>query len=188
VQHVAALPADLSDSIPPAHDPVLDVAPSLKPRLMRPSRRMPSARERHWQRAALIASIATLAAMLGYAIAANMHPASPLPASIMKNGAEQQVPFGPARMDVSSAGRSAAVPRPGKPALSATEGASQGAGISTTTSKPSAATRAPRRQTRRPRAERNVVADDEVIVHHAPTSRLQRAQTTSGVRRYSDDN
>jgi hypothetical protein len=151
VQHVAVPPTALPESVPPAHDPVLDVAPSLKPRLMRPSRRMPSARERHWQRAALIASIATLAAMLGYAIAANMHPASPLPASLMQNGAQQQVPFGPARMDVSSAGRSAALPRTGKPALSATEGARQGAGVSSTTPKPSAATRAPRRQNQKDR-------------------------------------
>ncbi len=144
--------------------------PSPRPRRVRPRRRIPTSRERQWQRAALVASIATLAAMLGFAIATTMAPSAPLPTSLMENKAQQQVPFGPARMDVSSTktAKPAAVP------------------LRTAPAKPTAAKPVPHRA-RRVSRERDIVAEDEVIVRHAPTSKAQRAQST-GVRRFSDEN
>jgi hypothetical protein len=196
-----ALPPPAEVCTPAAELVYADAAPGLHPRLVHRRRRIPSARERQWQRAAFLASIVTLAAMLGFALAANMRPKSPLPASLIQNEAQQQVPFGPAKMDVSSAGRPAKVApplsRPGKPALSAVEGARQGGGVPTqaapprASQKPSPAKPAPPRRARRVSRESDIVAEDEVIVRHAPTSHAQRAQAqraTPGVRRISDEN
>ena len=143
----------------------------------------------------------TLAAMLGFALAANKRPKSPLPASLIQNEAQQQLPFGPAKMDVSRAGKPAVAPslsRPGKPALSAVEGTRPGGAVPRqaapprASQKPSPAKPAPPRRARRLSRESDIVAEDEVIVRHPP-SNLQRAQTRrvqspAGVRRISDDN
>jgi hypothetical protein len=172
------------------HAIVADAMPVSQPRLV-PARRRPSQRERQWQRAAFVASIATLAAMIGFAIAANRNPNSPLPASLMQNEAQQQVPFGPARMDASTVGKAAgagaAVPALPRPSL--TRQAAQAP--SQVWQKPSAGKSASRRNPRRSTpSERDTSADDEVVVRHlqATPQPAQHAQTGSGVRRYSDEN
>ncbi|MGZ4823630.1 MAG: hypothetical protein ACXVZT_03365 [Terriglobales bacterium] len=195
----AARPRDV-ETLPPSrvspvpalvtHAIVADAMPVSPPRLV-PTGRRSSQRERQWQRAAFVASIATLAAMIGFAIAANRHPNSPLPASLMQNEAQQQVPFGPARMDVSTVGKAAgagaAVPALPRPSL--TKQAAQAP--SQVWQKPSAGKSASRRNRRHvPPSERDTSADDEVVVRHlqATPQAAQRAQKSSGVRRYSDEN
>ncbi len=170
-------PSEAAVSVP-AHEQQ-SASPAARPRtrLAYRPRRMTSRRERQWQRAAFVAAVATLAAMLGFALAARFTPSAPIPQSVQQNRAEQQVPFGPARMDVTRA-------------ASAAHSAPQA--IATKTSQtPSAARPAARR---RPSADQGDIAEDEVIVHHLPNSRAQRAQAkpaappTDGVRRFSDEN
>ncbi len=149
--------------------------------VIRSRRRVPSPRERQWQHAAFIASIATLAAMLGFAVAANVNPGSPLPQSLMQNKVQQQVPFGPAKLEASSAAKTAAI-RSSAPAASAP--VRPQATATRALQKPSAQAKPHRR---RGSAANDDIAEDEVVVRHAPTSHAQRAQST-GIRRYSDEN
>jgi hypothetical protein len=184
---VPARPRPAENYVPePAY---ADAAPEFRRAPVRPPRRIPSRREQQWQRAALLASVATLAAMIGFALAGSVHRSSPIPASLIQNEAQQQVPFGPAKMDISSAGK-AAVSAP----ASAQSGAAKGRQIAlkpvpraTTSKKPSPAKPVPQRRAQRVSRESNLVANDEVIVHHVP-ARTQRAQSTPGVRRITDEN
>jgi hypothetical protein len=166
-------PAEISA---PAPEPIYaDAAPVFRPKLVHRRRHIPTARERQWQRAALLASVATLAAMLGFALAGNMRPSSPLPASLIQSGVQQQVPFGPAKA-VPAATRAPAPARPAAPVKA--EGL-----------KPSPAKPAQARRARRVAGGRDSIAEDEVIVrHHQPALPAKPAQTTAAVRRITDEN
>jgi len=171
--------------------------PLPRPRLVPPPHRRPTTRERQWQRAAFVASIATLAAMIGFAIAANRNPVSPLPQALKQNEVQQQVPFGPARIDVSSAKVPRAPAHSLSPVLSSPLPSRNGelggtpvASLSArkpVSQKPSAA----REVSKRPARRASTSADnDEVIVRHLrpqPTDSAKQS-TVSGVRHYSDQN
>jgi hypothetical protein len=161
---------------PPIAEPVYASAPPVfRRRLVRRRRRIPSARQRQWQRAAFLASVTTLAAMLGFALAANMRAKSPLPASLIQNQVQQQIPFGPAKA-VPAATQTSAPVRAAVP-------------VKTGAPKPSPAKPAAPRRSRSGSSERDIVAEDEVIVrHHRPASRLQRPQTTAAIRKITDEN
>ncbi len=151
--------------------PAFVASPPPRPRMA--PRRIATRRERQWQHAAFIASIATLAAMLGYAIAANVAPSAPLPQSLMQNPVQQQVPFGPAKINMMPAAKPAAQAS-SSPAVKTAPKPEQ---------KKAAAKRRPAR-----RIADDEIAEDEVVVRHAPTSKAQRAQSTARIRRYSDEN
>jgi len=178
------------------HAGFTDAAPQLKSKPRRRPRRLSSPRERQWQQAALLASVATLAAMIGFAIAANVRPSSPLPASLLQNGAQQQVPFGPAKMDLSATDRTPAapvrsLPHPASVPSLADRSLATERGVAhtraATLQKPSPAKPVGKPRTRRGTRESEVTADDEVIVRRIPAAPAQHAQTTAGVRRYTDE-
>ncbi len=171
--------------------------PLPRPRLVPRPHRRPTTRERQWQHAAFVASIATLAAMMGIAIATHRNPVSPLPQALKQSEVQQQVPFGPARINLSST----KVPRvstqslsPGLESLPARRtgelgGTSVGSlsARSSSSPKPSAARANSKRAASRSRVSSE---DDEVIVRHLRTQPTQRATQTSasGIRHYSDQN
>jgi hypothetical protein len=181
----------------PLHAGFTDAAPQLKPKPRRRPRRLASPRERQWQQAALLASVATLAAMIGFAIAANVRPSSPLPASLLQNGAQQQVPFGPAKMDLSVVDRTPAAPVRSRshpasvPSVDDRSLAAEERGVAhsraATLQKPSPAKPVVKSRARRSTRASEVTADDEVIVRRIPAAPAQHAQTTAGVRRYTDE-
>ena len=178
------------------HAGFTDAAPQFKSKPRQRPRRLSSPRERQWQQAALLASVATLAAMIGFAIAANVRPSSPLPASLLQNGAQQQVPFGPAKMDLSATDRTPAasvrsLPHPASVPSLADRSLATERGVAhtraATLQKPSPAKPVGKSRTRRGTRESEVTADDEVIVRRIPAALAQHAQTTAGVRRYTDE-
>ena len=162
--------------------------PPPKPRIVPRPHRRPTTRERQWQRAAFVASVTTLAAMVGFAIAANRHPLSPIPQALKLNEAQQQVPFGPARIDVTSA-KMSHVPAPAL-SLPSRNGELGGTPVGTLSrpsaspsQKPSAARGLSKRPTRRTRVDDD---EDEVMVRHLRPRSTQKQNTASGVRHYSD--
>ncbi len=179
-QRLAAMEAQMQPAarVPAVRRPI---SPPAGPRRVAPPRRrIASRRERQWQWAALLASLVALMAMLGFAAAMNLHPVEPLPAQMLQNNAQQQVPFG------------AATITPAKPASVAPVRASAPAGRPTAVSparKPAPRPSAAREKTVRssPRAHRsdNRVADDSVVVHHYASPNSAPAQSAE-IRRYSD--
>jgi hypothetical protein len=176
--------------VPPA--PVL--SPPVAPRVTSPTRRSvasgyrpaarrASRRDRRFERAALVASIVALLAMLGFAIAMNLHPTSPMPHSMVQNPVQEQSPFGTAR--TAPATTTVKPPTSARPAAHASLPQKN-------------ASPAPARNTAKPspgrtrRTSRNdYAANDEIVVHHYGTAATQQkhpsaTQTRAGVRKYTD--
>jgi hypothetical protein len=124
--------------------------------------------------------------MLGFALAANMHRGSPLPASLIHNRVQQQVPFGPAKIVPAAADATAAPTEPAAPAGAVAPNRAA-ASVKASAPKPTPAVPARQSAVRRPPRESDI-AEDEVIIHHFPRSSTQRAQTRAGVRHITDDN
>ena len=147
-------------------------------RAHRPITRRTSGRDRRFQRAAMIASVVALVAMLGFAAALNIRPTSPLPNGMVQNPVQEQRPFGAAHITPATTTTPAASP---KPVAHSALPQRDAAPVSPKASKPS-----PQR-TRRA-ARDNYVAEDEVVVHHygAAQKHPPVAQTQAGVRKFSD--
>jgi hypothetical protein len=161
--------------------------PSAPRAIVGPPRRIPSPRDRQWQRATLLASLVALMAMLGFAAAMKLRPVEPLPSQMLQNNAEQKVPFGPATISPPvPAAKTTPAPVATRPRATAVAPARKPA------PRPSAAREKPvRHQSPPPRARRSanhLLAQDEVVVRHYPSASSPTSQRTdtSGIRRYSD--
>jgi len=138
-----------------------------------PPRRIPLSRQQQWQRAAFFGSLVVLTVMLGFAAAMNLRPAPPIPAKMLQNSAQQNVPFGAASIT--------------PPAASAPVPARATAAAPKPAPRPSATRPKPARPAPRARHSRRYL-EDEVVVRHFGASRSARAQSHAAVRRYSDEN
>jgi len=143
--------------------------------------RRPAGRDRRFQRAAFIASVVALVAMVAFAVAMNLHPSAPIPHSMVQNPVQEKSPFGAASITPVTTTNI-----PAKPAAHAALPQNDAA-----PAKPPAAKVTKPSPTRTRRARRdNYVAEDEVIIHHYGASTAPKhppaAQTQAGVRKYTD--
>ncbi len=141
-----------------------------RPRPYSYAARRPAGRQKRLQRATLAASIVALVLMLGLAAALNLRQESPVPNSVVQNPAQQEVPFGPARINPKPLPHPAVTPRVQKPS-------------------PVQQPRHSAAPHRRASRESDLVADDEVVIHqYRPAPRHQTAQSraSDGVKRISD--
>ena len=141
----------------------------------------PPGRDRRFQRAAFLASVAALLVMLGFALALNIHPTSPMSHSMVQNPVQEKSPFGAASI-------TPVTTTPGPAAKPVAQPVSHMAVPQA--DKPPAAKPKPS-PTRTRRASRdNYVADDEVVVHHygqtAPPKHPPSTQTRAGIPKYTD--
>jgi type IV secretory pathway VirB10-like protein len=147
------------------------------------TRRRTGGRDHRFQRAALIASVVALVAMLGFAVAMNVHPSSPIPHSMVQNPVQEKSPFGAA--SITPVTTTTTKPVATKPAAHAALPQNDAAPV-----KPPAAKVTKPSPTRTRRAARdNYVAEDEVVVHHYGATAQKHppaAQTQAGVRKYTD--
>lgn len=204
-ERAAAIPAPpiVSATPPPQRIQPAEVAPGvwrgapiLQPRAQAPrslrtsaAQRSPrrsavprmSPRDQKMQRAAFIASVVTLVAMLGFAAFINLHPSSPISHSMVQNPVEEKTPFGPAQINQA---QNVAKPSPPPP---------QHAAAARTTLPQAEAPALSQHPATKPvrrhhRSADDVTAEDEVVVHHygAPAKRPPSTQQRAGVRRYSD--
>ena len=175
---------------PPVITPVATprpVAPAMRRPAPRPRpavRRAPS-RDRRFQKAAFVASIVALVAMVGFAVAMNIHPSSPIPHSMVQNPVQEKSPFGAASITPTTTSTGVAARTVARPVAALPQhDAAPVAKPTPQSTKPS-----PNRARHRAAAD-DYVADDEVVVHHYGQTAQQKhppsAQTRAGIRRYSD--
>ena len=150
----------------------------------RPMKR-PVSRDRRFQKAALTASIVALVAMVGFAVALNIHPSSPIPHSMVQNPVQEKSPFGSASITPATTTPGPAVkPVAAKPTAVLPQHDTAPVAKPTAQSKKPTPSR-PAHHTRR----NNYVADDEVIVRHYGQTQPKHppaAQPRAGVPRYTD--
>jgi hypothetical protein len=176
VAPVAAVPVTPPLPVARPRAPVRRAVPRPRATIRRTSRR-----DQRFQRAALFASVVALLAMLGFAIAMNIHPGAPIPHSMVQNPVQEKSPFGAASITPAT---SSAKPAPVQ-AVSHTALPQRDATPATTAKpspgkKPAAARR---------RASNNYVAEDEVVIHHygtTPAKHPPATQTRAGVPKYTD--
>lgn len=166
-------------------------APARVPQLPRPAtRRKPAhhvnGRQKRFQRAALVASVVALAAMIALAILLNVHPSAPMPASVTNNPVQEQSPFGAA-----SVGTPAGQPKPTQAQAARVSQPSKHAPLPQSDA-PAAPTKPSATTDRHIRRHRdNDIAQDEVIIHHYGQQPQPKhppaAQTRAGVPKYTDE-
>ncbi len=182
----ATLRPDVTPVAPVMAAPVRPVmTPSRRPAVHghHPVARRAGGRDQGFQKAAVVASVLALVAMVGFAIAMNMHPSSPMPHSMVQNPVQEKSPFGAA--SITPAATTVNPPAPAAPVTRAP--LPQRDGPAHAEPAPKATKPSPSR-TRRA-ARDNYVAEDEVIVHHYGDTAQKHpaaAQTQAGIRRYSD--
>ncbi len=154
-----------------------------------PARRT-SKREQKLQRAALIASIVTLFAMLALAAVLNVHPSAPMPASVTNNPVQEKSPFGTA-----SIGPSTSIAKPAPAAQPTPQASNRPPEASSRAAMPqndSTAVPAKPSANKSRHLRRHIdddVAQDEVVIHHygaQPQKHPPSTQTRAGVPRYTD--
>ncbi len=136
-------------------------------------------RDGDWKKAAVVACVIALLATLGYAAYANRQPAAPLSnrALVRSQTVSQPVPFG-----------AATVP---PPQATTTQQARQQRALPQSDIAPTAPAPKPSprlRHHRRSKAAEDMIAEDEVVVHHTATATTpsRRNTATSGPKRISD--
>lgn len=182
-QAPVAAPSPLTPR-PPLVRPTVAAPVRRPPAPRRPVARRPAGRDRRFQQAAFLASIAALLAMLGFAVALNIHPSSPMPHSMVQNPVQEKSPFGAASITPATSMAGVAAKPVAKPVAQAAAPQNEVSKPTATKLKPS-----PSRARRRAPADDHV-ADDEVIVHHygqtPPPKHPPSTQTRASIPRYTD--
>lgn len=197
---MSSLPASQPPAVPASVEP-RPAAPAVTPPIVQPARTSPVrrparpaqrrparrtlTRQHRFQKAAFIASLVALVAMVGFAVAMNIRPSAPIPHSMVQNPVQEKSPFGAASITPATTTSGPAVKPVAKPvsrpALPQSDASPAKPGTQPTKPSPS--------RVRRRAAGDDYVAQDEVIIHHygtQPAKHPPATQTRAGVRRYSD--
>lgn len=154
--------------------------------VQRPGARRQSTREHRFQKAAFVASIVALVAMLGFAAALNIHPGSPMPHNMVQNPVQEKSPFGAASITPATSMAGVAAKPAAKPVAHTALPQHDTAPVA----KPAPQSTKPSPSRARRAARDNYTAEDEVVVHHYGQAAQQKhppaTQQRAGVRRYSD--